>query len=261
MKYYDTHTHLNHEPLSKNADQIANVCDHKNILLNNIGTNLQTSLQAIELAQKHKNVYATIGIHPCDISNYSLDEITDKFKGLLKIKNNKIVAIGETGLDYHYAGYDKQKQFLFLETHLKIAIEFNLPLIIHVRDAHEDMINFLQNHKTSQLDVVIHCYTSDEIIVKRYIEMGCYISIPGVITFKNAKLIENAIKFIPLDHLLCETDAPWLTPEPHRGKTNSPEFLPFIVKAIATKLNEKEELISDILFENACKLFKVDRKL
>lgn len=259
MNFYDCHTHLNYEPLDKNADYIANFCKKNNIILNNIGTNLQTSQASIDLAKKHKNVFACVGIHPNDIDIDGIEKIKNKMEGWLEQKQaNKIIAIGETGLDYHYQGYDKQKQFDYLLIHLEFSIKYKLPLMIHVRDAHDDMIAFLKKYKTSNLKVIIHCFTENEGIVKQYIDLDCYISIPGVITFKNAVALKKAIHLIPLNRLLCETDAPWLTPEPYRGKNNTPEYIPYVVDGIAKELQKSKDEIAKTLFDNAVKLFDIN---
>lgn len=258
MEYYDCHTHLNHEPLSNNSDRIATLCESLNITLNNIGTNLTTSQQAIDVAKKHANVFASVGIHPNDVNDISWNDIKGQIiKWLDQKKKNKIVAIGETGLDYHYSGFDKQKQMEFLIEHTKLAKLYNLPLMIHVRDAHEDMINFIKRYKTPTLQIIIHCYTDNGNIVKQYVDLGCFISIPGVITFKKANELKQAVHQIPLNKLLCETDAPWLTPEPHRGKYNSPEYIPLIVSAIANELQIDVKELTKIIYKNSIDLFKI----
>lgn len=258
MKYYDCHTHLNYEPLSNNADNIAFNCKDKNIILNNVGTNLKTSLEAITLSKKHDNVFAIVGIHPNDVKIDKIENVIEQMHEWLKNKNiNKIVAIGETGLDYHHPNYDKQTQHQYLLEHIKLAKQYHLPLMVHVRDAHEDMIKCLKLHKTESLTVIIHCYADNCEIVKQYIALGCYISIPGIITFKNANALKQSIHCIPLNRLLSETDAPWLTPEPYRGKLNTPEYISFIIKTMANELQMDAEKLADIVFANSLTLFKV----
>jgi TatD DNase family protein len=206
FKYYDVHTHINYEPLVQQADQIAKACLDKEILFNNIGTNLITSKIAIEQANKYENVYACIGIHPNDVNDLDVDKTSTQLENMIK-NNKKIIAIGETGLDYHYANFDKSKQIDFFMEHIKLARKYNLPLMVHVRDAHEDAYKILHEY-AKDMKVIIHCFSGDQALAKKYTSLGFYLSIPGIITFKNAELLRQAIKSIPLNLLLTETDAP-----------------------------------------------------
>jgi TatD DNase family protein len=253
FKYYDIHTHINYDPLVKQADSIAASCLKKDIIFNNIGTNLISSQLAIEQANKYENVYACVGIHPNDVNNLDSSSSFAKLETLIK-SNKKIVGIGETGLDYHYQTFDKNKQRVFFIKHIKLARKYNLPLMVHIRDAHVDAYNILKEH-ASNMKVIIHCFSGNDILAKKYTDLGFYISIPGVITFKNANELRQAIKTIPLNLLLSETDAPWLTPVPHRGETNTPEYVIYIVKEIAKVLSQDENFIKNTLFNNAIKLF------
>jgi TatD DNase family protein len=206
MKYYDVHTHINYEPLVHKAKEIVTSCQTKGIILNNIGTNLINSQLAINQANEYENVYACIGIHPSDVMGLELNSTIAALEKMLK-SSHKIVGIGETGLDYHYEPYDKMKQISFFIEQIVLARKYKLSLMVHVRDAHDDAYRILKEHAQG-MNVIIHCFNGNATLAKKYADLGFYISIPGVVTFKNAKDLRNAITVIPLDHLLSETDAP-----------------------------------------------------
>jgi TatD DNase family protein len=196
------------EPLLPLADDIAKKCSDLNISYVDIGIDIATSKISIQHAKQHKNVYACVGIHPSDVVSLDMSSVFNELKQLLEhAKENKIVAIGETGLDYHTLGYDKNKQQLFFIEHIKLAKQYNLPLMVHVRDAHEDTINILKQH-AQNVKTIIHCYSGDMTQTKKYINLNVWFSIPGVITFKNAIELREVVKIIPIDKLLSETDAP-----------------------------------------------------
>ncbi|GHU47464.1 deoxyribonuclease [Bacilli bacterium] len=208
MKYFDVHTHTNMEPLLSTADVIAKNCNDLNISYVDIGIDILTSRISIEHAKKHKNVYACVGIHPNDVSSMHLQSAFSELEALLKdAKINKIVAIGETGLDYHTPGYDMIKQQEFFIRHIELARQYNLPLMVHVRDAHEDTLKILEQYGRN-LKVIIHCYSGNLTQTHKYINLGVWFSIPGVITFKNAGELRKIVQIIPVDKLLSETDAP-----------------------------------------------------
>jgi TatD DNase family protein len=206
FKYYDVHTHINYEPLVQQADQIAKTCLEQGIMFNNIGTNITSSLIAIEQANKYDNVYAFVGIHPNDTNDLDVDVISVQLENMIK-NNKKIIGVGETGLDYHYANFDRSKQIAFFIAHIKLARKYDLPLMVHVRDAHDDVYKILYEYAKG-MRVVIHCFSGDEAIAKAYTNLGFYLSIPGIITFKNANALRQAIKVVPTSLLLAETDAP-----------------------------------------------------
>ncbi|MDR1991193.1 MAG: TatD family hydrolase [Mycoplasmataceae bacterium] len=253
MKYFDVHTHTNMTTLASQAEEIAIECEKLNISYIDIGSDVHSSSLAVQHAQKFSNVYACVGIHPGEINKIDISITINEITTLLET-NKRIVAIGETGLDYHYEGYDANKQKGMFIEHIKLAQKFKLPLMVHIRDAHEDAIEILKKHATG-LKVIIHCFSGDSDLVKKYINLHYFISINGIITFNSAAHLREAIKKIPLKRLLSETDAPWLSPEPFRGKINTPLNVPYVVKAMAKILNLSEEELASHLYKNATKLF------
>ncbi|GHU31068.1 hypothetical protein FACS1894166_01850 [Bacilli bacterium] len=172
MKYFDVHTHANIDPLLSVADNIAKRCSDLNISFVDVGVDIPTSKISIQHAKAHNNIYACVGVHPSDVALLNIQSAVDELKILLDdAKSNKIVAIGETGLDYHTFGYDKDKQQAFFMEHIKLAQQYHLPLMVHVRDAHEDTIKILKQHAHG-LKVIIHCYSGNLSQTNEYINLG-----------------------------------------------------------------------------------------
>jgi TatD DNase family protein len=206
MKYFDVHTHTNYNPLEGQAKEIADECKLQNIFYVDIGTDINTSALAVKHSQESTNVFATVGIHPSDINKIDVNTTIDEIETLLK-ENSKIVAVGETGLDYYRSNQNKHVQKIVFIRHIALAHKYKLPLMVHVRDAHDDMIEILKAHAKG-LKIIIHCFTGNEELVKKYVNLGCYISINGIITFSNSTELRKAIHLIPINRLLSETDAP-----------------------------------------------------
>lgn len=254
---YDTHTHTNMEPMLSELSNIVDICRSKNIVFNCVGTCLKDSIIAVEQARKYKGtIYATIGIHPDECKN--IDDIK-KLEDLYLKNKDVIVAWGEIGLDYHYENVDKEKQILFFKKQLEMVNKYDLPVCIHVRDAEEDMLEVLKMVKNPK-NVWIHCFAKGKELAKQYIERGYMISIPGIITFKNAREVNEAISSIPLDRIMLETDGPWLAPVPMRGKTNYPHYVEYVFNYISNKLKMNPRDLAMKLMENSIKFFKPNNK-
>ena len=248
----DTHSHINFEDYKENFEDFLN--DIKSNEIEKViipGVEPSSFNEILSLCNEYEMLYGAIGIHPSEFQTYN-QEVEEIIYRL--IKNSKIVAIGEIGLDYHY-GFDlKEEQKNILRKQLTIAEETKLPVIIHDREAHEDIFKILQEYKLS--NVIFHCFSGDADFAKRCINEGYYIGIGGVVTFKNAKELKESTKIIPLDRILLETDAPYLAPVPYRGKTNTPAYLKYIAQEIA---NIKEIRIEEIKKQttiNAKRIFK-----
>ncbi len=255
IRLYDTHCHLNSKILLNNFDEIVKICQRKKIILNCVGTNYEDSCIAINQAKKYPNlIKATIGIHPYEIKNCNVTKLEE-----LYLSNKKyIVAWGEIGLDYYQNPTDEiiRQQKLFFTDQIKLANKYNLPIIVHVRDqktkALDDCLELLKKHnKTSK--ILIHFFTGNKEICERIIACGYYVSLSGVVTFKNSKEINEAIDLIPLNHLLIETDAPYATPVPYRGEINKPYYLENIYEYLQKKLKNND--LWKILRENSLNFF------
>lgn len=251
---YDVHTHTNMDPMIKELDNIVSVCSNRNIVWNAVGTNLEDSKIAVQQAKKYKGqIFATIGIHPDNCKD--LNDI-EKLEQLYLKNKDVIVAWGEIGLDYHYENYDKEKQILFFKKQLEMVNKYDLPVCIHVRLAENDCFEILKMVKNPN-KVWIHCFAMGPEWAKKYIDAGYMLSIPGIVTFKNAKPLQESLKIIPLDRMLVETDGPWLAPVPYRGKTNYPHYVQFVMEDIANKLQISKEELAKKLTANAVNFFGI----
>ena len=250
--YIDTHCHLSRE----DYDDIDKVIEeNKNANIDKIvvsGCSRESIEEVMDLKDKYDMVYVTIGYHP-EYADTVTESDLDYLKSLLGEK--KIIGIGEIGLDYHYTKENKDKQIWLFEEQLKIANAFNLPVVIHSRDATMDTINTLKKYKVKG---IIHCFSGSLETANVYISMGFLLGIGGVVTFKNSKL-KDVVKEVPLESIVLETDSPYLTPVPFRGKINSSKYLEYIANFIADIKNISVEELAEITSRNASSLFDFDR--
>lgn len=250
--YIDTHCHLSIE----DYDDIDKVIEeNKNANVDKIvvsGCSRESIEEVMDLKDRYDMVYVTIGYHPEYADIVSQSDL-DYLKSLLGEK--KVVGIGEIGLDYHYTKDNKDKQIWLFEEQLKIAEEFNLPVVIHSRDATMDTINTLKKYKVKG---IIHCFSGSLETANIYISMGFLLGIGGVVTFKNSKL-KDVVKEVPLESIVLETDSPYLTPVPFRGKINSSKYLEFIANFIADIKNISVDELAEITSRNASSLFDFNR--
>ena len=250
--YIDTHCHLSRE----DYDDIDKVIEeNKNANIDKIvvsGCSRESIEEVMDLKDNYDMVYVTIGYHP-EYADTVTESDLDYLKSLLGEK--KIVGIGEIGLDYHYTKDNKDKQIWLFEEQLKIAEEFNLPVVIHSRDATMDTINILKKYKVKG---IIHCFSGSLETANIYISMGFLLGIGGVVTFKNSKL-KDVVKEVPLESIVLETDSPYLAPVPFRGKINSSKYLEFIANFIADIKNISVEELAEITSKNASSLFDFNR--
>ena len=223
----------------------------------NVGTNTANSVEVVEMAAKYDGMYAAVGIHPSDVDEEtSLEDAIAKLRVLLdKREEYKIVALGEIGLDYHWRQDNKEKQAKFFEAQLALAEEYDIPVIIHDREAHGDTFETVIKHP--QIRGVFHCYSGSPEMALDLVRRGWYISFTGVITYKNAPIVQACAKAIPIDRMLVETDAPYLAPIPYRSKTNRSDYIAYTIGKIAELLDATEDEICTKTNENACKLFSI----
>lgn len=251
--YFDTHIHLNDEIYSENFEQI-----FKEMLNANVkyfvcpGYDLESSKKAVELAEKYEEIYALVGIHPSETNKYNDSELLEIEE---LAKHEKIVGIGEIGLDYYWTKDNKDEQKELLIKQIKLANKLNLPIALHIRDATIDILDILKKYDNNKKGI-FHCVPLNEHLIKEGLKLGYYISFSGNITFKNAKP-NDSINLVPLDRILVETDGPYLTPHPYRGKTNSSKYLKYIVEKIAeTKKIDTKEL-KEVLIRNSKEIYGV----
>ena len=216
-----------------------------------IGVDLETFPQVRELAERYDDVHCTVGVHP--LYKDSREPTTQELVTLAQ--HPRVVAIGETGLDYFYAKGETEWQRRRFIAHIDAARETGLPLVIHTRDAREDTIALLRGHGGGEVSGVLHCFTEDLAMAEQAIDIGFYISISGIATFANAEPLREVVRALPLERLLIETDAPWLAPVPYRGKSNEPRYVSEVAKLVADLKQVPVQRLIDITRENFYALF------
>ena len=239
----DSHCHLDHEPLLsdlKNVIKRSKDVGIKKLLT--ISTSLDSFSKIKKLIQKDEIIYGTVGIHPheTDKNVFTSSQLVQNFK-----ENDKIIGIGETGLDFYYNNSDREKQVSSFKQHIEASIETSSPLIVHSRDAENDTYEILNSYKNNDLKILMHCFTGSKEFSKKLLSLNTYFSASGIITFKNSLDLQDTFKSLPLKKVLIETDSPFLAPVPNRGKKNEPSFIDFT----ATKLAEIKEVSKSKLIE------------
>lgn len=249
---FDSHAHYNDQKFDINREEILQLLPSKGIdKVINVGANIKESHESIKLAQDYNYIFASIGIHPLNIDNLPTNYISDLDN---LSKQNKVVSIGEIGLDYHYKNYNPEKQQNIFKEQLSLASDLNLPVIIHSREADKDLIDILKKFK---LRGVIHCFSGSLEISQILINMGFYLGFTGVITFKNnnkhIKILEN----IPIEKMLIETDCPYMAPEPYRGNICNSTMLLAVIEKISIIKNISPQQVTNTTNLNTCSLFNI----
>ena len=256
MRYFDSHCHLNDEALLAHIDEVVSDALAAGVeAMICIGYDIASSKKAIELSHRYPCVYAAVGLHPENLEGLSLDAVNE-IRELAK--DDKVVAIGEIGLDYHWYKdpADRERQKPFFIAQLKLADELNLPVSIHARDATHDVYEILKNNPV-RASGVLHCYSGSVESLKEFAKLGFYFGFDGPITYKNAITPKECVKACPIDRLLVETDSPYLTPTPFRGKENGPKYIPYIVAEMAKIKEIDETVLREKLWSNFQELFRV----
>ena len=249
----DSHAHLDFEEISSNFHNIiknANINNISSILA--INTRLENFNKLYKQIKNYKSIWCSIGEHPCNIN---IDNIPTKDK-ILSYINDKVIGIGETGIDLYYTDKNIEHQFVSFKNHIDASIEAKLPLIIHLRNSENELMNFLvQENKKNELKVVMHCFTGTEKLLKKCLDNNFYISLSGIVTFNNSKNLQNLIKTIPIDKIIIETDSPFLSPVPYRGKRNQPSYIYNTAIFLSSLLNINFEEFANITTNNFYKIF------
>ena len=256
MKLFDTHCHLDDERFNEDREElIGNLRKDGVERLVTAGYSLEGSKRAVELSEKYDFIYATIGISPNDIPE-TIEELDEELKQIEEIFMNakKVVAVGEIGLDYHWNTENKDIQKQAFIKQIELANKLNLPIQIHTRDAVMDTLEILKNYPVDKKGI-FHCCPFNRELVKEGLKLGFYISFAGPTTFKNSKNASEIIRLVPDDKMLVETDSPYLSPEPYRGKRNDPRNVQYIIKKIAEVKEKSFEDIEKIVYENANRIF------
>lgn len=260
MKFFDTHAHYNDEKFDEDREQIIQETYKSGISKFVVaGYNIESSKKAIELSNKYEFMYSICGISPNDVpqSEEELWKDIEEISKIIKQNNNKkLVAIGEIGLDYYWKKENKELQKQTFIAQIKLANELNLPIVIHSRDASVDMIQILKDNTVNKKGI-FHCCQLNQELVRQALELGFYISFAGPITFKNSKNAPDVVKMVPLEKILIETDSPYLSPEPNRGKRNDSRNVKYVAEKIAEIRDASIEEIAKITYENAIRIFNI----
>lgn len=255
-KIFDTHAHYDDEAFDGDREELLKSLPRNGIAgVVNVGASLASCRRTIELTEKYDFIYGAIGVHPSET-----EELTEESFDWLReqCRLEKCVAVGETGLDYHWDEPEREIQKKWFARQLALAKELKLPVIVHSRDAARDTVDLMRAERAEEIGGVIHCYSYTKETARDFLEMGFYFGIGGVLTFKNARKLKEAVEYIPLDRIVLETDCPYLAPVPDRGGRNSSLNLPYVVTAMAQIKGISEEEIRAAAWENAHKLYRID---
>lgn len=252
---FDTHAHYDDEAFDEDRGILLSSMKSSGIgNIVNIGADMKSSQVSIELASEYDFIYAAVGVHPSEVEELT-DEHMDELEKWAAL--DKVVAIGEIGLDYHYPDTDKVLQKKWFVKQLEVAAKVKLPVVIHSRDAAKDTLDIMKEHKADEIGGVVHCYSYGVEMAREYLDMGYYFGIGGVVTFTNSKKLKEVVSYLPLDKIVLETDCPYLSPVPNRGKRNSSLNLPYVVSAIADIKQISEEEVIEATTKNAFDLYRI----
>ena len=252
---FESHAHYEDARFDEDREALLSSFPQKGIdYVVNVGSSLKTTQQSIALAKQYDFIYAAAGVHPEETAE--LNE--ENFAWLCEqMKQEKVVAVGEIGLDYHWDEPERKIQKVWFERQIALARQVSLPMIIHSRDAAQDTLDIMKVCKAEEAGGVIHCFSYGVEMAREYLNMGFYIGIGGVLTFKNAKKLKEVAKYVPLDRILLETDCPYMAPEPHRGNRNSSIYLPYVAETLATIKGVDVEEVYQTTRENGKQMYRI----
>lgn len=252
---FDTHAHLNVKQFDKDVDEVIERAKAHNVTkIAVVGFDDATIAKALELSKQYANIYPIVGWHPTEAGSYD-DAVEEKLIHLLQTE--EIVAMGEMGLDYHWMEDPKEVQKEAFRRQIRVAKELNIPITIHNRESTEDVYQVLKDEHIGDVGGIMHSFNLDKEWLARFLDLGLHISFSGVLTFKNAREAKESAKLVPLDKMLIETDAPYLSPEPNRGKRNEPSYVRFVAQELASLREMPFEEIAEITTKNAHQIFRL----
>ena len=249
----DAHTHLDQPEFDGDREEVIERARKAGLVaIVTVGTDFESCRAALDIAQKHDFIYCSLGIHPHEAQTWNRASY-EALRGMLD--HPKVVAVGETGLDFFRNNSPREDQERAFRDHIRLAMEKNEPVVVHDRDAHDETVEILSQERAERVGGVIHCFSGDTAMARSCLDMGFYISIPGIITFPKAEQIREVARFVPLDRLLVETDAPFLAPVPRRGKRNESSFVVYTLEELARVKSAPVEQVAEMTTKNAFKVF------
>lgn len=255
MNIFETHAHYDDEAFAEDRDFLLKEMHKEGIeYIVNIGCSMDNSRKIVDFVKQYDFLYGTVGVHPDDVGDLSGADI----KELAELsRHDKILAIGEIGLDYHYEGINKELQKQWFIEQLGVAREEGLPVVIHSRDAARDTLELMKAERAEDIGGVIHCFSYGVEMAREYLNMGYYIGVGGVVTFKNGRKLKEVVEYTPLDRIVLETDAPYLAPEPYRGRRNCSSYLTYVAEEIAALKQVGVREVYEATCNNARKLYRL----
>lgn len=255
MMIFESHAHYDDEAFDEDREELlSSFKEHGIDKVINVGASLASCRATLRLMEEYPFIYGAMGVHPGETAK--LDE--ESYAWLREqCSTDKVVAVGEIGLDYHWQEPEEHIQKLWFERQIELAREVRLPVIIHSREAAKDTLDMMQALRAEEMGGVVHCYSYTKELAREYLRMGYYFGIGGVVTFHNAKKLKEAVEYIPMDRILLETDSPYLAPEPNRGRRNSSLNLPYVAQAIAKLKGISYDEVVEITAQNAGRLFGI----
>lgn len=253
---FESHAHYDDEAFDEDREELLSSFAANGIgTVVNIGASLASCEQTLKLMEQYPFIYGAMGVHPSETG-----ELTEESFAWLEKQCaiDKVVAVGEIGLDYHWKEPEVSVQKKWFERQLELARKVALPVIIHSRDAAKDTLDILKAHNAQEIDGVVHCFSYTKEIAREYLNMDFYFGIGGVLTFQNAKKLKEAVSYIPMEKILIETDSPYLSPEPYRGRRNSSLNLPYVIRELAAVKSLSEDEVISITEQNAKRLFNIN---
>lgn len=252
---FDTHAHYDDEAYEEDREDILKLIRQEGVgLVTDVGATIASTKKAVALSEQYDFIYAAVGVHPEgveELTNQDMDWLCEL------AKREKVVAIGEIGLDYYYEDPKRDIQKIWFRKQLEVARKTGLPVVIHSRDAAQDTLDIIKEEHGEQIGGVIHCFSYGKEMAQIYLDMGFYLGIGGVVTFKNGKKLKEVVKCTPIERIVLETDAPYLTPEPNRGKRNASHYLKYVAQEIAQLKGMTAKEVIDVTTKNAKEMYRI----
>jgi len=254
---FDTHAHYDDKVFDEDREALLSGLSENGVgLVVNASARADEVQKVLDLAHKYDFIYASVGVHPSEVYELTDDDYEMLYGAL---DDPKAVAVGEIGLDYHYDDTDKTKQKHWFERQIDLAKQKQMPLIVHSRDAAADTLEVIKSSRASEVGGVIHCFSYESEIAKIYLDMGFYIGIGGVLTFKNSRKLKEVVTMMPMEQMLLETDCPYLAPVPFRGERNDSTMIKYVVSVISQLKGIDEDEVRRITYENACRMYRIKK--
>lgn len=253
---FDSHAHYNDSKFNDDRDIVLEDITSKNVgLIMNVADSMGSLEKVLAIAEKYPFVYASVGVHPeevTELTNADIDTLMEY------TKHPKVKAIGEIGLDYYWGDVEKSLQKKWFSRQIELAREVSLPIIVHDREAHGDTVDILRAEKAHEVGGILHCFSGSREMARDVLNLGMYIGIGGTLTFKNARKVKEVAEYVPMESIVLETDAPYLAPEPFRGKRNSSDLIKYVIDALAEIKGISPCEVEEITFQNAKRLYRIE---